>query len=66
MGFTYFYSNLRKVENKKIQNIYFVFLLIRHGSPANLPKGQSQERTEFANFYLKGFSGTKFLESFFL
>ncbi len=29
---------------------------IRHGSPANLPKGQSQERVEFANFYLKGFS----------
>ncbi|CAF1083384.1 unnamed protein product [Adineta steineri] len=29
----------------------------RHGSPANLPKGQSPDRIEFANFYLKGFSG---------
>ncbi|CAF3715518.1 unnamed protein product [Adineta steineri] len=28
----------------------------RHGSPANLPKAQSAERVEFANFYLKGFS----------
>jgi len=28
----------------------------RHGSPANLPKGQAQERVDFANFYLKGFS----------
>ncbi|UJR37907.1 hypothetical protein I4U23_030595 [Adineta vaga] len=28
----------------------------RHGSPANLPKGPSSERLEFANFYLKGFS----------
>ena len=29
----------------------------RHGSPANLPKGQTQERVDFANFFLKGFSG---------
>ncbi|CAF4274887.1 unnamed protein product, partial [Rotaria sp. Silwood2] len=29
----------------------------RHGAPANLPKGQPPDRVEFANFYLKGFSG---------
>ncbi|CAF0864105.1 unnamed protein product [Rotaria sp. Silwood1] len=29
----------------------------RHGAPANLPKGQPPDRIEFANFYLKGFSG---------
>ncbi|CAF3526399.1 unnamed protein product [Rotaria sp. Silwood1] len=28
----------------------------RHGSPANLPKGQTHEKVEFANFYLKGYS----------
>ncbi|CAF4968880.1 unnamed protein product, partial [Rotaria magnacalcarata] len=28
----------------------------RHGSPANLPKGQSHEKVEFANFFLKGYS----------
>jgi hypothetical protein len=43
--------------NEKNPNNDFLFLCIRHGSPANLPKGQSQERVEFANFYLKGFSG---------
>ena len=29
----------------------------RHGSPANLTKGSSQEKIDFANYYLKGFSG---------
>jgi hypothetical protein len=37
--------------------VYFSFRLFRHGAPANLPKGQSSDRVEFANFYLKGFSG---------
>jgi hypothetical protein len=37
----------------------YLFRLNRHGSPANLPKGQSSDRVEFANFYLKGFSGMK-------
>ncbi len=36
--------------------------LFRHGSPANLPKGQTSEKVEFANFYLKGFSGKTFAE----
>jgi hypothetical protein len=43
---------------------YLLFFSFRHGSPANLPKGQPPERVEFANYYLKAFSG-KFL-SFFL
>ncbi len=63
MGFTYSYSNIWKVENENKIN-YFVFASIRHGSPANLPKGQSQERVDFANFYLKGFSGIKLIDLF--
>lgn len=40
-------------------NVAFLIVRVtcRHGSPANLPKGQSPDKIEFANFYLKGYSG---------
>jgi len=43
--------------DRRIEMKLCFLCVFRHGSPANLLKGQSEENFNFANYHLKGFSG---------
>ena len=60
MGPAHSYSNIRKVHRDTTSTIgpfYELYALFRHGAPTSLPEASPPERVQFANFYLKNFSG---------
>lgn len=57
--YSFEYSKSTSSQNDQVveKGSNILLILFRHGAPANLAKQPSAEKSEFANYYLKGFSG---------